>query len=165
MSLLNRILLDGAILSVLACVFIVVSMHINPRIWLHDYPKAIQASAPPKTEKEKSLSLVIGIPFLLLLSAVPLISTFLLKGQSIPEASFLTLFLNAFGVVWAFNIVDWLVLDWLMFCTITPKFVVIPGTEGNPAYKDYLFHFRGFLIGTAFSGVAGLVIAVIVWLF
>ena len=28
---------------------------------------------------------------------------------------------------------------------------VIPGSEGHPAYKDYFFHFRGFLIGTVFS--------------
>ncbi len=165
MSNISRILLGGAILSALASLFIVLSMYINPRIWLHDYPKEIQAKAPPKTAKEKKQSLIFGIPFLLVLFAVPLISTFLLKSQSATQASFLALFLNAFGVSFFFNLVDWLLLDWLMFCTITPKFIVIPGTEGMPAYKDYFFHFRGFLIGTVFSGVAGLIIAVIVWLF
>jgi hypothetical protein len=61
-----------------------------------------------------------------------------------------------------FNIVDWLLLDWLMFCTLTPRFLVIPGTEGMSAYKDYGFHFRGFLKGCVFSVLAGLVIAAIV---
>jgi hypothetical protein len=48
---------------------------------------------------------------------------------------------------------------------ITPKRFVIPGSEGHPAYKDYYFHFRGFLIGTVFSAVMGLVAAGIVAIF
>ena len=78
------------------------------------------------------------------------------------DVSFLQLFLNAFGVAFAFNLFDLLLLDWLMFCTITPKFVVIPGTEGMEGYKDYSYHFRASLIGTVLSVVAGLVIAGIV---
>jgi len=37
------------------------------------------------------------------------------------------------------------VLDWLIFVTIQPDFVVIPGTEGLAGYKDYGFHFLGGL--------------------
>ena len=76
--------------------------------------------------------------------------------------SFFQLFLNAFGVVFIFNLVDLLLLDWAIFCYITPAFVVIPGTEGHSAYKDYGFHFRASMIGTILSVVAGLVIAGIV---
>jgi hypothetical protein len=50
-----------------------------------------------------------------------------------------------------------------MFCTITPKFLVIPGTDGMAAYKDYGYHFRGFLIGTVFSIFGGVIIAVSVF--
>ncbi|MCJ7739553.1 MAG: nitroreductase, partial [Anaerolineae bacterium] len=78
------------------------------------------------------------------------------------DISFLLLFLNAFGVAFTFNLVDLLLLDWLMFCTITPRFVVIPGTEGMEAYKDYSYHFKASMIGTILSVVAGLVIAGIV---
>jgi hypothetical protein len=53
-------------------------------------------------------------------------------------------------------------LDWLIFCTITPKFAVIPGTEGSEAYKDYGYHFRASITGTILSVVGGLVIAGIV---
>ena len=51
-----------------------------------------------------------------------------------------------------------------MFCTITPKFVVIPGTEGMSGYKDYGFHFRGFIIGTLLSAISAVVIAGLVLL-
>lgn len=159
---IRKIILDGAILSFIASLFIMVSLRLNPRIWLQDYPEDIQNKVPPKTRQEKRLSLIFGIPFLILLVAVPLISTLTLKRQNGGDVSFLQLFLNAFGVAFAFNLVDLLILDWLIFCTITPKFVVIPGTEGMEGYKDYSYHFKASIIGTALSVVVGLVIAGIV---
>jgi len=59
----------------------------------------------------------------------------------------------------SFNIVDLFIIDWLVFCTITPNFIVIPGSEGNPAYKDYRFHFIGFLKGCIFSTLGSLLYA------
>ena len=161
---LCKVVIDGAILSVIASLLIVVSLRINPRMWLQDYPQDIQNRVPPKTDMEKRQSLIVGIPFLVVLAAVPFISTLALKRQGGGDASFLQLFLNAFGVAFIFNLVDLLVLDWLMFCTITPRFLVIPGTEGMEGYKDYYYHFKASLIGTVISIVAGLVIAGIVWL-
>jgi hypothetical protein len=159
---ITRLVVDGAILSVLASLFIVVTLRLNPRIWLQDYPQDVQAQVPPKTPQEKRLSLLLGVPFLLLLAAVPLVSCLNLENQAQEPVSFWTLFVNAFGVVFIFNLVDWLLLDWLMFCTITPSFVVIPGTAGMAGYKDYFFHLRGFLIGSVLSTTSGLVIAALV---
>lgn len=159
---LVKIAIDGAILSALATLLISISMRTNPRIWLHDYPKEIQAAVPPKTAEEKRLSLIFGIPFLILLAAGPFISTLTLTQRA--SLPFWALFANASGVMFVFNVIDWLVLDWLIFCTITPSIMVIPGTQGMAAYKDYAFHFRGFLIGTLFSVVFGLVIAAVVYL-
>jgi hypothetical protein len=79
-------------------------------------------------------------------------------------AGFADLWLYAFGISFVFNTWDWLVLDWLVFCTITPRAFVISGSEGNPAYKDYFFHFRGFLLGTAFSALLGAITAAAVLL-
>ena len=156
---LGKIVLDGAILSTVASLILIASLYFNPRLFLQDYPKDIQSRVPPKTEKEKRQSLIVGIPFLIVLVAVPFISTLALKRQ---DASFVHLFLNAFGVAFVFNLVDLLLLDWLMFCTITPKFIVIPGTAGMEGYKDYFYHFKASIIGTVLSVVAGLVIAGIV---
>jgi hypothetical protein len=75
----------------------------------------------------------------------------------------LAIILAAFGVGLVVNLFDWLVLDWLIFCTWTPSFAVIPGTAGFAGYKDYGMHFRGFLIGTALSVVLGVVIGSIVY--
>jgi len=159
---ISKILLDGALLSILASISIIGILRFNPRLFLQDYPEEIQAGVPPKTDLEKRQSLITGIPFLLILLAVPLISTLILKRQSGETISFILLFLNAFGVAFTFNLVDLLLLDWLLFCFVTPSFLVIPGTEGMQAYKDYGFHFRAFLMGTVLSIAAGLVIAGIV---
>ena len=159
---LGKIVLDGAILSTVASLILIASLYFNPRLFLQDYPKDIQSKVPPKTEKEKRQSLIVGIPFLIVLVAVPFISTLALKRQCAEDVSFVHLFLNAFGVAFIFNLVDLLLLDWLMFCIITPKFVVIPGTAGMGGYKDYFYHFKASIIGTILSVVVGLVIAGIV---
>jgi hypothetical protein len=61
--------------------------------------------------------------------------------------------------VFVFNLFDLLVLDWLFFCTIQPRAMLLPGTEGMAGYRDYRFHFIGFLRGLGFCLVGGLVIA------
>lgn len=159
---LSKMFADGAILSIVASIFLIVVLRFNPRLFLQDYPEAIQNEVPPKTALEARQSLLLGVPFLLLLALIPFLSTLTLKRSVTETLSFLQLFLHAFGVVFIFNLVDLVILDWLMFCTITPKFVVIPGTEGMAAYKDYLFHFKASLTGTGISILSGLVIAGIV---
>ena len=163
-DLLLHIVRDGLILSLLATLFILVSIRINPRLWLGDYPKPIQTQVPPKDEQEKRLSRWIGIPFMLLLLGVPLVSAWRLQALGEGLLPFASLVLIAAGVAFVFNLVDLLLIDWLVFCTLTPDFIILPGTKGHPAYKDYAFHFRGFLTGTLFSAVLGLLLGGIVWL-
>ncbi|SCC37367.1 Uncharacterized protein BC05F1_03095 [Bacillus wiedmannii] len=61
-----------------------------------------------------------------------------------------------------FNLVDLFIIDWLIFCWITPEFVVIPSTEGMKGYKNYKFHLRGAIIGTKFFAIVSLFLAGIV---
>lgn len=152
----------AAIYIALATLFLLGLVFYNPRLMLQDYPPAIKAVVPPRTAGEKRQALILGMPFLLTLLLFPLYAAFVFHSQN--GGGFLPLWLFTFGIVFAFNLWDWLVLDWLIFCTITPKQFVIPGSEGHPAYKDYSFHFRGFLLGTVFSLAAGLIAAAIVWL-
>ncbi len=154
---ISQLLVDSLIYVALASVLLLGLVLYNPRLMLQDYPPAIKAQVAPKTETEKRQSTIYGMPFLLALLVLPFFFVWRLN-----TGAFLPLFLHAFGVIWAFNIFDWLVLDWLVFCTITPKMFVIPGSEGHPAYKDYAFHFRGFLIGTVFSLVLALITAGVV---
>jgi hypothetical protein len=135
----------------------------NPRSWLQDYPPEIRNRVPPKTAQEKKLSLIWGIPFLITLLVLPLLACLEAAQQSSGNITYSRLFLNAFGVAIFFNMVDLVVIDWLIVCGITPKFLVLPGTEGMKAYKDYFFHFKAFLIGTILSVLIALLISAIVY--
>lgn len=164
MSAFSMFVSHSGLYVALATIFLLTLVLHNPRLMLQDYPPAIQEVVPPKKEGEKRLSTWLGLPFILILFIFPVYATFVFQAQT-GGAGFLSLWLYAFGIAFAFNLWDWLVLDWLVFCTITPKRFVIPGSEGHPAYKDYFFHFRGFLIGTVLSAVMGIVGAGIVTIF
>ncbi len=142
---------------------ILLSLYVNPRLWLQDYPKEIQQRVEPKTEEEKRQSVFWGVPFLISLFAIPFLSAWTIRHQD--PGSFLALFLSAFGVGLFFNIVDLIIIDYLIFCLWTPTFLIIPGTEGMDAYKDYGHHFKGFIVGTIVSILASLFIATVVRFF
>jgi len=125
----------------------------SPRLLLQDYPPAIQLVVAPRTTGEKRLSLVLGLPLICVLIGFPVYATFTAFRETDPQ--FLWVWTYASGIAFAFNLWDWLVIDWIVFCAITPRWLVVPGTEGHPAYQDYFFHFRGFLIGSVFSVVLG----------
>lgn len=143
----------------LATVCLVLLVLYDPRLMLQDYPPAIQEIVPPKTAREKRLTLWLGLPFLLILFVFPIYAAFEFQTRMGGQAGFAWLWLYAAGIAFAFNLWDLLVLDWLVFCTLTPSRFVLPGSEGHPAYKDYAYHFRAFLTGTVFSAVMGLVAA------
>lgn len=131
----------------------------GPRLMLQDYPRAIQDRVPPKTREETRQSLVIGLPFLVVLFGFPPAAAY--RFHVATASGFLAAWAYGGGLALAFNLWDLLVIDWLVFCAWTPSWLVIPGTEGDPAYKDYRFHARGFLVGTAFSAILGLLSAAV----
>jgi hypothetical protein len=159
MNTLSIILIYGIAGSVLISAVLLGMIAVNPRLMLQDYPKDVQAAVPPKTREEKRQTLYWSLPIWLLLLGFPTAAALSAKAA---HAGFLEIFLSAFGVIFVFNLVDWLILDWLVFCTITPRFAVLPGTEGMAGYKNYAMHFKGFLIGTALSVGTGLIIAAII---
>ena len=157
-----RILIDGMVLSFVLGAILLLILRINPRLMLQDYPEDIKAGVPPKTPEERRKALPLAIPFFAALVGIPLHSTWLLKQQNGGQITLWAAFTNTYGVFMLFNLFDLVVLNWLMFCTLTPKFVVIPGSEGMAGYKDYAMHFRGFLIGCLLGIIPGAIVALVV---
>ena len=156
-----RLFLRDALLYVsLTSVCLLALVLYSPRLLLNDYPPAIRALVPPKTKGERRSSIVLGLPLLLAMFGFPVYAAFTIRATQ--HAGFFALWAYASGIAFAFNVWDWLAIDWLLFCAITPRWVVIPGTEGHPAYRDYFFHFKGFLVGAVFSGALGLLAATMV---
>jgi len=161
-----RILRDGTLLAIIGSVYILAIMHYDPRLFLNpgDFPKDILDAVPPKTEEEKRQAMILGIPFFVGLLGGPLLSALALQREAAGGVPLMNLSLHTFGVLMIPNLVDLVILDWLLFCTITPRFMVVPGTEGFTGYKDYRFHLRGHARGTALMAVLSVVVATVVFL-
>lgn len=150
----SQIFIEGMLLSAFFCFGVLGMLAYNPRLLLNDYPQSIRLSVPPKSSKETKLTRAVGIPFAAVLLIAPFIST-LHYG----EIAFIHAFLHPFLVFAIVSLVDLIVVDWLIFCFITPDFLVIPGTKGMKDYKNYRFHFFAFLKGIVVYGGLCMVIA------
>ena len=159
MNTVLTIIVYGVPASLIISLILLAMVRSNPRLMLRSYPKDVKAAVPPQTPAEKRQTLSWALPFWFVLLAFP--SAAALTAHA-ARLGWVEIFFSAFGVFFLFNVVDWLILDWLIFCTITPKFAVLPGTEGMAGYKNYAMHFRGFLIGTVLSVVIGVVMTAIV---
>jgi hypothetical protein len=152
------ILFYGGALSISLAGLIAAMAWRNPRLLLRRYPEDVRAVVPPLSRAERRESACWAALFMVLTIAFPCAAALATTGG---HCGFLDVFGSAFGVAFLFNLVDWLILDWLLFCTITPRFIVISGTDGMAGYKDYAMHLKGFLVGSALSVALGLLIAML----
>src|SRR5918998_3437719 len=139
MLLLQHGILYGAILSVLMVLSFVVAAYLNPEIWLPDYPPDVRERFGPMSERAKKQRRLAGIPVFLILVATLAVAAVRFARISGEESTFLAVLLGVFTVLLVFNVVDLLVLDWLIFVTIRPGIVVLPGTEEAGGHGGYCF--------------------------
>jgi len=137
MSLIN-ILVDAIVISIILLGGVFLMIKINPRSQLHNYPPQIRDSVPPMTKADKRILLLVGIPIFLMIIGYIIIS-FYIRYQG-TEVSYVTILAHWVIVYFAVCCIDLFIGDYGIFCTLTPKFIIIPGTEGNPAYKDKSYH-------------------------
>jgi hypothetical protein len=103
--------------------------------------RRIQGFIDRISERTKRQRRLVGIPTFLLLTGVLVLSSVRL-AQIGSYSVYFSVFFGTFVVLLVFNAVDLPILDWLVFVTLRPKIVVLPGTEGAEGYGDYGFHFR-----------------------
>jgi hypothetical protein len=145
---------DGALLSVFASTSLLLVLRFNPRVFLGHYPREIRRIVPPRSEKERRTSLVLGV-----LVGAPVMATLLWRTATLGSRSFWDQFAYAFGVLFIFNLVDLLILDWLIVCRFKLRRAILPGTEHIVVPNPYLHHFNEFVIGTVGLVIVGLAMA------
>ena len=115
----------------------------SPRVWGYaDYPEVVKDKVPPQTKSEKWIAVLIGLPWFIFALGYPILSTYGLRAILGSELPFWTAFINIFTLVMLASLVDLVVLDWLIVSRITPKFVIIPGSEAAD-YKEFSHHYKG----------------------
>lgn len=155
---------DLAILTATFTVFVVGTLLWKPRIWLHDLPADIQALAAPKTPEEKRLTILLGVPFMVVFFALPLLLAWNLKAVMGAHFSFWTAWLYGYGLFFGVNLWDLVVLDWGGMSLVDPQNPPLAGTAGAKGYRDYAFHFYGFLKGSLMGVVFALFFAAVLTL-
>ena len=161
------ILTHSLIYTIPASIYLVILLMIDNRMFLSkgDYPDDVMAAVPPRTKEETRKATILSVPWFYGHWLSRSCSAFQFTAQAGTRLPFWAVSLHAFLIFFSFWLVDLVVLDILMFATITPKFVVIPGTEGFPGYKKIDWHLRGhFKTGLPLLIVLGLVVGGIVWL-
>ncbi len=153
-------LIYGLVLSLALSILMVVSGAIALDMFVGDYPPDIRERYGPMSARAARLRPYIAAVLFIVFLVVPIIGLFALQAE-IDYVPFLPAFAFSGITLLVFNIFDLIILDWLFFCTIQPRSMVLPGTEGMAGYHDYRFHFIGFLKGLGFSAVGGLLIAVL----
>jgi hypothetical protein len=143
---IRRLLIDGILMNVLISIVIYGSIGVNPLLWISDYPPDIQA-AVGSVDVPIGQKLVAVALSLCIVVGVPLYSNAKLRWRNDGELSFPVAFIHSALLLFFFAVWDLLILDWLIFVTIQPNFIVIPGTEGLAGYKDYWFHFEVSFLG------------------
>lgn len=141
-----------------ASVWIYGSLAYNPRLWLHRMPPEVRSKVTDKTAEERKFFIGIALPFLLLLFAYP--SVYVIQ-QDVNLVTSVLILLAFFG---SFALWDTLVLDLLIFCKLTPRFVIISGTSRED-YSDMKYHLvsgaKGLVMSTVFSGLLASIITLV----
>ena len=165
----DRVVRDGLLLSVVFSATIVGTALIDPWITLENHPPAIRELVTPPDDLPVVLPVVIGLGMSVVLVWLMVRSVVALARDRGWHLGFAYAALHVWLLFQVVNLWDVVILDWLLFVTIQPAALLIPGTEGHPAYDDYLFHLKesyahpvpwvGGLVGSLFvGGIATLVI-------
>ena len=83
-----RILRDGALLSVVTSSYLLVLLRFNLRMFLKHFPKEIREIVPPKSEKERRMSILLGVPLGLLFIGSTFASALLWRASAQGSLSF-----------------------------------------------------------------------------
>jgi hypothetical protein len=148
MSLLLHGLLYGLLLSAGLCLLFLGAARWNPEIMMRGYPPDIKLAYGPLRPDTHRQRWLLMIPMTLWIVGVLAAALSQLPNITGQPLTFWQVFFTSLIVLLTFNLIDLLVLDWLIFVKLQPKFVILPGTAGAAGYRDYGFHFHGFLKGT-----------------
>jgi hypothetical protein len=161
----SAVLVDGAVMSVALTIVILGSVAYNPRLWIGDAPEPVRRLAPPLNAAERRDRWIVAGLFLLTIVAGSAWSGSRLIARG-GATSFGAVFAHFLGAFFIFNLVDLVVIDWLVLLVMRPRFLSrlsVPGLSHEETVGGYGYHFVAFLKGLVFITVMALVAASVTW--
>lgn len=144
---LDLILVHGLIYSGGFALIILMSVLINPRIWLQDFPENLKENIPPKSRTEINQTFITGFLFALFIVLFPLYSLSVLIDNVNENLNFWKLFFHSFSIMMICNFLYWLFFDIVIFNVIIGHIRTIPGLKKQFKFKGWKRQFFGLSIG------------------
>lgn len=159
----SLILFDGLIYTGGFALIILISVLINPRIWLQDFPDNLKNDIPPKSRKESRQTFVTGFLFALFIIGFPLYSVSQLFVGDV--VTFQTLFLHSFSVMMICNVLYWLILHLIIFNFIISHIRTVPGLKKKFKFTGWKKQLFGMLVGILSCAFISVIVAFFAGLF
>ena len=163
-AFLSHSLVYGAILSAVLTILILGSLYINPEMWLQDAPRDVQEKHGPMSAQAKRQRAWLAVAFAVAIIGVVGVSIYQLPAVLGGPLTFVTVFTHLWIMFMLFNVVDLLLIDWLIVEFIRPAFIVQSGLGQLMAGRNYWYHFQGFLKGSVGILIASLLLAGVIML-
>lgn len=116
---------------------------LNAEMLLNDYPPDIRAKHGPMSVRSRHQAHLASVLLVMILGAIMVAAL----GQLRQASGALTLvetFVVTLLIFQTWNLIDLVILDWLILLTWQPRFMILPGTAGLAGYHDYRYHLRKF---------------------
>lgn len=153
-------LLWGSLFGGVFCLVTLAIGRLNAEMLVNSYPPDIQARFGPMRPRVRRQANIAGVMLLAALLAVVIAGVLDLRARVGLGWGSTFIFLLVMFQTW--NLIDLVILDWLLLITLRPRFMILPGTEGLPGYRDYRYHFRKFVRGILLTAVmAGILTPVV----
>jgi hypothetical protein len=155
-------IVHGFIWSVIWVVSLLILAKFYPHTLVHNYPKELQrlANVPVKGTRT-SLILCSSVLYIAIFGYYMFSVIWTFRSGSV---HFIAVVNFSFIIFIVLNVFDLLILDWVFMCNIQPSIFVLEGTKGHKEYKNYVFHFIGFIKGTIIGAVCSLLFGSIAYL-
>lgn len=156
--LLGNSVAMGLIFSAILSALIVTSLKINPEMWLNDMPPDVKAAWGPISDRARRQRRLLLMPFFGLIVGAMVLAVTRLGQLGVAYQSFLPVFVSITIMFQVFNLVDAVIIDWLLV-RVWPGLMMLPGTEGMAGYRDMRLWTVNLVKGFAVSFVTGLIVA------
>lgn len=160
-----QVLTHGLIYSGGFALIILISVLINPRIWMQDFPVSLQSHIPQKNKKEVHQTFVTGLFFALFILGFPLFSLISLFRGSEEFFSFSSLFIHSVSVMMICNILYWLFMDILIFNLVVSRIRTVPGLKRKFKFLGWKRQVFGMVVGSLSCGLISLIVVFIALFF
>lgn len=143
LAVFQHSLTTTSVIMMIPTVVLIIALGPGKEAFRADYPQDIQQLLSAPTAAQRRSGILWGALFMVSLILAMTATTWLFLTNH--DADIATTYLVALLAEIVFLIYDLVIVDWLVICTMKPRWVLIPGTEHCAGWSDYGFHFKQLL--------------------